>query len=53
MLFFINMIFSLLCVWLFTGKWEKPDRLGVFLLSCFITPIFGFPFYLILKHFWG
>ena len=53
MLFLINMIISLLCVWLFNGKWEKGDRFGVFLVSCFITPIFGFPFYLLLKHFWG
>lgn len=53
MLFLINMIFSLLCVWLFTGKREKTDRFGVFMVSCFITPIFGFPFYLLLKHFWG
>lgn len=52
MLFLINMIISLLCVWLFTGKWEKSDRAMAFGMSYYFTPIIGIPLMKILSRFW-
>ena len=46
------MLFNLLCVWLFTGKWEKFDRVFAFGLSCLVTPIIGIPLTKILSRFW-
>jgi hypothetical protein len=45
-------LFNLLCVWLFTGKWEKFDRVFAFGLSCLVTPIIGIPLTKILSRFW-
>ena len=45
-------LFNLLCVWLFTGKWEKFDRVLAFGLSFFVTPIIGIPLTKILSRFW-
>ena len=46
------LLFNLLCVWLFTGKWEKFDRVFAFGLSCLVTPIIGIPLTKILSRFW-
>ena len=41
-------------VWLFTGKWEKFDRVFAFLLSFFVTPIIGIPLTkFIFSNFWN
>ncbi len=37
------LLFNLLCIWLFTGKWEMFERVFAFGLSCFVTPIIGIP----------
>ena len=37
------LLFNLLCVWLFTGKWELLDRMLAFAFSIFLTPIIGIP----------
>lgn len=44
MLIALNILLSIIATLLFTGGQTKQEKVGTFILCCFITPFLGIPF---------